>query len=696
MELKSVFLNHYAGQGWHASQTAQLANIAMGYEQPSDYIGRIMQKAGQLGIRLDTLLDEGSKRMVRGWYYQLPHNVQQTMSAEMNAIYESGTIQLYLDAVQRHVPQKPDRVEPCPLYCPYCPSKVDFTCSCETMIRLNSKRKLPQGPKADKIGVKSTSVVTDEVKKPKSGVDCRKCGAPDWNYRHRCARSDRQVTGAILDPLEPTIPEVVSEWERSDLEELDDPALVSSAFSPRVVRNNRRPKLDLTLNGKLMKDLYVDTMSDITVLNHALLPTLLKGTSELRLNTLDLPKVVAANNTAMKFEGSIEIPVEKGGLQLTHTFLISKDLPKQINCLLGNDILGLLGVGFTGMESESTANQTTFSSVTASIVETIEGQEGKDLGLKLEEAISELEVCDDKTTSQYRDLLLTFRLRLREELDQSIEENQNLSGFCTHPSAEILFSTTDETPINVRQYDLPYKHRPVVDKQIQEWVHDGIVEECFSKDHSNNPLLVVPKRDIAGNIKDWRTCIDPRLINAKIIDSAYPIPKGRAIFDTLAGCEIYSIIDLKAGFNQIRVFSEHRKKTAFTWNKRIYQFVGAPFGFKNIPQDFQRIMNSIFADMDFVTIYLDDIVIGSSSYADHVRHVKAVIRRLTEVNLRLSPKKLKLAHDEIVVIGNKVSRYGVTVAIEKLEKMVLSTLFEANGSPRGVKNSTKNSLDFRP
>jgi hypothetical protein len=60
LALKRVFLDHYAGQGWNASQIAQLANIAMGYEKPADYIGRIMQKAGQLGIRLDMTLDEGS------------------------------------------------------------------------------------------------------------------------------------------------------------------------------------------------------------------------------------------------------------------------------------------------------------------------------------------------------------------------------------------------------------------------------------------------------------------------------------------------------------------------------------------------------------------------------------------------------------------------------------------------------------
>jgi phosphoglycolate phosphatase-like HAD superfamily hydrolase len=119
----------------------------------------------------------------------------------------------------------------------------------------------------------------------------------------------------------------------------------------------------------------------------------------------------------------------------------------------------------------------------------------------------------------------------------------------------------------------------------------------------------------------------------------------------------------------IKVKPADRFKTAFTWDKRVYQFVGAPFGFKNIPQDFQRIMDNIFEDFDFVTVYIDDIIVHSSSWSDHPKHVLAVIRHLNLHNLKACEEKLKLAYPEIVVIGNKISDSGVTVAVEKLEKM---------------------------
>ena len=139
-----------------------------------------------------------------------------------------------------------------------------------------------------------------------------------------------------------------------------------------------------------------------------------------------------------------------------------------------------------------------------------------------------------------------------EELQDDLRVNQQLTGFCTHPNAEIRFSTIDEEPVNVRQYDLPYMHRSTVTDQIRSWLDNGIIERCSNNNASNNPLLVVPKRDLTGKIKAWRTCIDPRLINKKIIDSTYPLPKARYIFDRLAGMKVFTVIDLKSGFNQIK------------------------------------------------------------------------------------------------------------------------------------------------
>jgi len=335
------------------------------------------------------------------------------------------------------------------------------------------------------------------------------------------------------------------------------------------------------LNGKLVPELYVDTMSDFTLISPELLKEI-EGKVALQSTTKNLPTVMAANSARLTLHALVQIPaVKRGAITCLHPFLVSSDLPQSMKCLLGNDILSKIGISMNGLDSDF--SEASGESVTASVIEPALLAEGQDLGRDLADAISSI-ARSTKKDLNYLDRWYTYRQRLSEEIAPLIEQNQKINGFCSHPAAEIFFRTIDDIPINVRQYDLPYQHRSVVDAQVATWLKDGIIERCNSNDHSNNPLLVVPKRDIAGRIKAWRTCIDPRLINNKIIDSAYPLPKARDIFDKLAGGVVFTVIDLKAGFNQICVHAMHRKKTAFSWNKRVYQFVGAPFGFKNIPQ----------------------------------------------------------------------------------------------------------------
>jgi len=672
--LKREYLNHFAGQSWQASLAGQLANIAMGFEQPADYISRIIRTTSQLGIRADQPMDDGLRIILKGWYYQLPHNIQLMMASQMEVIYRRGTIQMYLDAIQKHVPQKPDRIESCPLYCPYCPSKVDYSCNCPTMRRLHSKRlSKDKGSFEKKLKndfAPGTPVESSGRSNEPSGKKCFRCQEPNWTRDHRCKKGkEKSISSAVITcPTNTEIPEVLGEWERYSLDrELEGGAYVSTAFTPSENKVIFRPKISLFLNGSHINNLYVDTMSDFSLITPGLYAKIASNPAT-NLNQVNLPNLRAANGKALNLVGKVDIKIERGIHKLIHPFLISSDLPSPIEGLLGNDVLSLLGISLTGLDEPGKGLEGVKESVVASVVETTEHSKGNDLGLTLGEAISRIELAD-KNASDYSHVLFTYRARLQEEIKPLLLINEQLKGFCTHSAAEIKFKTTDEIPVNVRQYELPFVHRPTVDKQIQTWLEEGVIEPCESNDHYNNPVLVVPKFMITGQIKGWRTCIDPRQINAKIIDSTYPLPLARDIFDRLAGCVIYTVIDLKSGFNQIIISFPDRKKTAFTWNKKVYQFVGAPFGFKTIPQDFQRLMDKIFQDLDCTVIYIDDIIVASHTFADHVRHVTEVIERLNKFNLKLSVSKMVLAVPEVIVIGNRVSKEGVTVAVEKLEKM---------------------------
>ena len=448
-------------------------------------------------------MDEGTVRMVKGWYYQLPHNVQQSMASEMSGIYENGTIQAYLDAIQRHVPQKPERVEPCPLYCPYCPHRVEFTCSCETMRRLYAKRQLkshrdprsqgsqgnqenraPHHHKSERNGTATHSVEKKtRFESPPAPRRCFKCDAPDWTPAHKC--KGRSVSNAILE--KPNLPEVVGIWERDDLELSEESGIITSAISARENLARSRPAIDLVLNGRLFKGLFVDTMSDFSVLRADLLAELRKGSKRVAVRSDNAPNVMTANGSSMNLAGVVELPVKFGKTEFRHQFLVSRDLPSPITALLGNDILPKIGIQLAGLEGSNSSgtNNPAAPSLVASVVETSAEADCQDLDLSLEDAISNLMVADKKDQNYY-DLFYTYRLRVMEELQDDFKVNQQLTGFCTHPNAEIRFSTIDEEPVNVRQYDLPYMHRSTVTDQIRSWLDNGIIERCSNNNASNN------------------------------------------------------------------------------------------------------------------------------------------------------------------------------------------------------------------
>ena len=291
-----------------------------------------------------------------------------------------------------------------------------------------------------------------------------------------------------------------------------------------------------------------------------------------------------------------------------------------------------------------------------------------DLQYSLTRCSSELRLSN-KTEGSYKNLLYTYRMRLQEQTEGLFKTNASLTGFCTHPQAEIKFATADEIPVRSHPYAIPHSLQEHVDGYFEDLLSSGVIEEETDMDHSLLSILVVPKKDLQGRVKGWRPCLDPRKINVKILDPVYPLPLADNIFAQLKGKKVFSVLDLKSGFNQILVRKQDRKKTAFQWKGKVYHYVGAPFGFKNISQDFQQIMDRIFSDMPFVLIYIDDLIIASESHEEHAQHVQQVLKRLNEHNLKANRDKCLLAYDKLIVLGNTISEEGQQVAAGKLVQM---------------------------
>ena len=213
--------------------------------------------------------------------------------------------------------------------------------------------------------------------------------------------------------------------------------------------------------------------------------------------------------------------------------------------------------------------------------------------------------------------------------------------------AEHRIETGQAPPVRLPPYRLPHAYKDLVARELKEMEESGIIEPSTSEWAS--PIVLVKKKD--GSL---RMCVDYRRLNSVTQIDAYPMPRIDDLIDQLGKARFITTLDLTRGYWQMPVAAGDQYKTAFTTPYGLYQFKVMPFGLCGAPASFQRLMDKIVNGLDFAAAYLDDLVIFSQTWEEHIGHLHEIFQRLRSAGLTAKPGKCQFAMKRCIYLGHVV------------------------------------------
>ncbi len=217
-----------------------------------------------------------------------------------------------------------------------------------------------------------------------------------------------------------------------------------------------------------------------------------------------------------------------------------------------------------------------------------------------------------------------------------------------------VIDTGTTKPIRGARYRMSHTE----EQKVREIVEDMEKKQVIRPSRSpwGASVVLVPKK--CGGT---RFCVDYRRLNEQTIKDVYPLPRIDATLDQLGGAKYFTTLDLTAGFWQVELAQGSAEKTAFTTPLGLYEFQVMPFGLCNAPATFQRLMDSVIGHLgkEFVLVYLDDVLIFSRTFEEHVEHLREVLTCIRDANLCIKLKKCFFAQLRTQYLGHIISGDGI-------------------------------------
>ncbi|UYV71403.1 hypothetical protein LAZ67_8003004, partial [Cordylochernes scorpioides] len=222
-------------------------------------------------------------------------------------------------------------------------------------------------------------------------------------------------------------------------------------------------------------------------------------------------------------------------------------------------------------------------------------------------------------------------------------------------------NTGDHLPTKQRPYRVAPRERQIIQDEVTKMEKLDIIQPSESPWAS--PVVLIRKKD-----GSWRFCVDYRRLNKITKKDVYPLPRIDDTLDCLRGARFYSSMDLQSGYWQIDVEESDREKTAFITPDGLYEFKVMPFGLCNAPATFERMIDNLLKGLKWTIClcYLDDIIVFSDGFEEHLRRLQLVLNCLKKAGLCLNSKKCKFGAKTITVLGHEVSENGIRPDQEKI------------------------------